>query len=51
MPHKVVLVCPCCASPVDAVAGPDTQELTCISCEQVWSMVIDAHRLDTHSLT
>jgi len=48
----VILVCPCCASPVDAPAEPDTeQQFTCLACGQSWRMVVDPHRCAQHSLT
>jgi uncharacterized protein YbaR (Trm112 family) len=47
----VILVCPCCASTVDAESGPDQQELICDVCGQTWSMVINADRLEKHALT
>lgn len=47
----VILVCPCCASPVDAVAGPTEQELDCVPCGQQWHMIVDADRVAEHALT
>lgn len=48
----VILVCPCCASPVDAVAEPDqVQQFTCLACGQSWHMVVDPQRFVQHSLT
>lgn len=49
--RAVVLVCPCCASPVDAVAGPTKQSLSCDACGQIWSMVVDADRIAEYALT
>lgn len=48
---KVVLVCPCCASPVDAEAGLEIQLLLCSACGQIWRMVVDAARIAEHALT
>ncbi len=50
MSAPVILICPCCASTVDAVAGPDPQTFTCVSCGQSWSMVVDRDRLAAHAL-
>jgi hypothetical protein len=50
-PNSTVLVCPCCASPVDAVADPDIQDLTCGVCDQVWQMVVDPLRIAQYALT
>lgn len=51
--NPVILVCPCCASPVDAEpAEADVeQHFECLSCGQTWRMVVDPHRLAQHSLT
>lgn len=49
--RAVVLVCPCCASPVDAVANPIQQSLSCDACGQNWSMVVDADRIAEYALT
>lgn len=51
MSQQVILVCPCCASTVDAEASPDIQQFECLSCGQTWSMVVDAGRQAAHSLT
>lgn len=51
MSDEVILVCPCCASAVDAQAGETPQTFECVSCGQVWTMVVDADRQFTHSLT
>lgn len=49
---KVIVVCPCCASPVDAEdSDGDEIELQCGSCRQEWFMVVDADRHAEHSLT
>lgn len=50
MSDPVILICPCCASAVDAHADPQPQTFTCVSCGQTWSMVVDADRLAAHSL-
>lgn len=48
VPVTVILVCPCCASTVDA---DETQErFTCTVCGQTWAMVPDVARLRAHSL-
>lgn len=49
--RAVVLLCPCCASPVDAVAGEQEQALTCDACDQSWRMVVDAARIAEYALT
>jgi hypothetical protein len=49
--NAVVLLCPCCASPVDALAGPAPQALECVVCGQHWDMVVDADRQAEHALT
>ncbi len=49
--ETVILLCPCCASTVDAVAGPSEQHLYCGCCGQTWVMVVDAVRQADHSLT
>jgi len=49
--EPVILLCPCCASTLDADAGPDEQIFECISCGQNWSMVVSADRQTQHSLT
>jgi transcription elongation factor Elf1 len=51
MSVTVILVCPCCASAVDAHAADTPQQFTCLTCGQTWSMVVDAERQDTYSLT
>lgn len=48
---NVILVCPCCASPVDALAAPHEQTLNCAACEQVWRMVVDPDRHAAYALT
>lgn len=50
VPVPVVLICPTCASPIDAVAQEWTQQFTCVACGQTWTMVVDADRAATHSL-
>lgn len=51
MPEPVILICPCCASTVDAETGGQPQQFECVACGQQWSMVVDGDRLATHSLT
>lgn len=51
MVEQVIVLCPCCASAVDAEAQPGLQEFTCVSCGQAWSMVVEADRLAVHSLS
>ena len=48
---NVILLCPCCASTIDATAGPEPQTFDCAHCGQQWSMVVDADRHAAHSLT
>jgi Zn finger protein HypA/HybF involved in hydrogenase expression len=48
---KVVLICPCCASPVDAEAGYGIKDFICDVCDQHWSMVVDAARIAEYALT
>jgi len=55
---KVVLVCPCCASPVDAEVLPHGEPgwaahttLHCVACGQRWQMSIDTRRIEEHALT
>lgn len=48
----LILVCPCCASPVDAEdSDGDVEALDCGSCGQHWSMVVDADRVAEFALT
>lgn len=49
--RAVVLLCPCCASPVDAVAGAQQQTLNCEVCDQSWQMIVDAARIAEYALT
>lgn len=49
-PVNVILVCPCCSSPVDAEGGPHSQDFVCHICGQQWSMVVDANRVNIYSL-
>lgn len=51
MPEQVILLCPCCASVLDAEAAPTAQEFMCLSCGQTWVMVVDHDRQAAHSLT
>jgi uncharacterized protein YbaR (Trm112 family) len=46
----VILVCPCCASPVDAQPGETEQHLECTACHQTWRMVVDAERHAEYAL-
>jgi len=48
---NVILVCPTCASAVDAQAGEHEQTLECVACGQTWVMVVDATRVAAHALT
>lgn len=50
---KVILVCPCCASPVDAQGDRPgrPQQLSCVACGQDWLMVVDADRQAEFALT
>ncbi len=47
---KVILVCPVCASPVDAEAKQEQQTHECISCGQSWIMTINLDRHAEHAL-
>lgn len=47
---NVILICPCCASPLDAVSGPQPQQFTCTVCGQTWSMIVDEDRQAAFSL-
>lgn len=49
--EPVILLCPCCASTVDAQALPQPQNFECISCGQTWVMVVDPARQAAYSLT
>ncbi len=51
MNEPCIVLCPCCASAVDALSHPELQELTCPHCGQRWLMGGDAQRLAAHSLT
>ncbi len=48
---NTILVCPCCASPVDAQPHSRPQNFECEVCEQKWTMVVDHKRTSEHSLT
>lgn len=48
---NVIVICPCCASPKDVTSGTDEQFFTCTSCNQKWSMVVDAARQKEYALT
>lgn len=47
---KVILVCPVCASPVDAEPCETPQNHECVSCGQTWWMSIDLDRHAEHAL-
>lgn len=47
----VILICPCCASTVDADVRVEEQTFECLSCGQIWRMVVDVDRQATHSLS
>jgi hypothetical protein len=49
--EPMVLVCPCCASAVDATASPDIETFLCATCGQVWEMIPDPARQQTYSLS
>lgn len=51
MHPTVVVICPCCASITDATPTPRPQTFTCLSCDQEWTMTVDANRHTEHSLT
>lgn len=48
---NVIVICPCCASPVDAEANDDECKLQCTACGQHWSMVVSAARQKEYALT
>lgn len=48
---SVILVCPCCASPVDAEVMIEIQQLSCGTCGQDWHMQVDVSRLEAYALT
>lgn len=48
---NVIVICPCCASPVDAQSHDDEQDLHCTACGQLWSMVVNAARQREYALT
>ncbi len=51
IPSKVILICPCCASPVDATDTDGLEaEHECHGCGQRWLMVVDADRHAEHAL-
>lgn len=47
----VIVVCPCCASPVDAEVLVEIQHLTCGVCGQQWGMQVDVDRISEYALT
>jgi hypothetical protein len=49
VPVTVILVCPCCASTVDA-KDDGTESFTCTVCAQQWVMTLDVDRLHQFSL-
>lgn len=51
MNEHVILLCPCCASTVDAQVTAEPQTFECVSCGQTWTMVIDRDRQAAHSLS
>lgn len=48
---NVIVICPCCASPVDAQDNQQQQCLVCLACGQTWFMRIDAERQKEYALT
>lgn len=46
----VIVICPCCASPVEVIPEDTEQDLTCGACEQRWVMVVDAEQLKRYAL-
>lgn len=50
MSELVILLCPCCASTIDAQPAEDPQNFECVSCGQQWSMVVDQDRQAAHAL-
>lgn len=51
MSENVIILCPCCATPVDVCAGDNEQHFRCTACNQKWAMVVDADRVREHALT
>lgn len=51
MTEHVIVLCPCCASTLDAKVTTDQQDFTCVCCGQTWTMTVDAERLAAHALT
>jgi hypothetical protein len=51
MNKKVVLLCPCCASPIDAEGSTQQQDFTCDVCGQRWAMAVDLDRIAEYALT
>ncbi len=51
MNEPVIILCPCCASTVDAYAGDDPQDFDCVQCGQEWSMLVDSDRFSIYSLS
>lgn len=50
-PVTVILICPCCASTVDAEVAPHHQSFECVTCGQQWQMVVDEQRHAEYALT
>lgn len=46
----VIVVCPCCASPVDAPVSDEPEKLDCEVCGQKWTMTVDRDRHAEYAL-
>lgn len=52
MYEPVIIICPCCAAPKDVLAHPaDEQHFVCLTCDQIWMMVVDVDRVAEYALT
>ena len=51
MTEHVIVLCPCCASTLDAKTITEPQTFTCVCCGQTWTMTVDADRHAEHALT
>ncbi len=46
----VIVLCPCCASSLDARPQEEPQQFDCVGCGQTWTMTVDADRHQRHAL-
>lgn len=49
--QMVIVICPCCATPMDAPVDDMQREFECLSCGQAWRMAVEADRFTEHALT